>query len=134
MYLDSLILKDSLIKQESLWLFIQRNIVSPNFRFLFSSFCGAPSRKNKLQKLLVGLFFQFLKLDILIIYTFRSSHWIHSMSKGILKYFSKLTGKHLCQRLFLNKVAGSTLSKRRLQYRCFPVYFDKKVLLQHTSG
>ena len=26
--------------------------------------------------------------------------------KGVLKNFAKFTGKHLCQRLFLNKVAG----------------------------
>ena len=27
--------------------------------------------------------------------------------KGVLKNFAKLTGKHLCQILFLNKVAGA---------------------------
>ena len=26
--------------------------------------------------------------------------------KGVLKFFAKLTGKHLCQSLFFNKVAG----------------------------
>ena len=29
-----------------------------------------------------------------------------SVKKGVLKNFAKFTGKHLCQRLFLNKVAG----------------------------
>ena len=26
--------------------------------------------------------------------------------KGVLRNFAKFTGKHLCQRLFINKVAG----------------------------
>ena len=28
------------------------------------------------------------------------------MKKGVLKNFAKLTGEHLCQSLFFNKVAG----------------------------
>ena len=38
-----------------------------------------------------------------------------SMKKGVLKNFPKFTGKHLCQSLFFNKVAGlrpATLLKR----------------------
>ena len=45
-----------------------------------------------------------------------------------LKIFAKLTGKHLCQSLFFNKVAGlrpATLLKKRLWHRCFPVNFAK---------
>ena len=37
--------------------------------------------------------------------------------KGVLRYFAKSTGKHLCQNLFFNKVAGrrpATLLKKRL--------------------
>ena len=48
--------------------------------------------------------------------------------KGILRNFAKFTGKHLCQSLFLNKVAGlrlATLFKKRLWHRCFPVNFAK---------
>ena len=48
--------------------------------------------------------------------------------KGVLKNFSKFTGKHLCQSLFSNKVAGlrpATLFKKRLWRRCFPVNFAK---------
>ena len=67
---------------------------------------------------------------------------------GFLKNFAKLTGKHLCQRLFLNKVGGlsyrnpsinslcksidwflydgpATLFKKRFWHRCFPVNFMK---------
>ena len=38
--------------------------------------------------------------------------------KGAFKNFAKFTGKHLCQSLFFNKVAG-------LRHRCFPVNFAK---------
>ena len=45
------------------------------------------------------------------------------MEKGVLRNFTKFTGKHLCQSLFFNKVAGlrpATLLKKRLWHRCFP--------------
>ena len=47
---------------------------------------------------------------------------------GVLRNFTKLTGKHLRQSLFFNKVVGlrpATLLKRRLWHRCFPVNFEK---------
>ena len=50
--------------------------------------------------------------------------------KGALKIFSKFIGKHLCQSLFFDKVAGLksvTLLKKRLWHRCFPVNFAKFV-------
>ena len=45
--------------------------------------------------------------------------------KGVVRNFAKLTGKHLCQSLFLNTVQPATLLKRRLWHRCFPVNFAK---------
>ena len=48
--------------------------------------------------------------------------------KGALRNFEKFTGKHLCQSLLFNKVAGLrtvTLLKKRFWYRCFPVNFSK---------
>ena len=36
----------------------------------------------------------------------RSSHRRCSVKKGVLRNFAKFTGKHLCQSLFFNKVAG----------------------------
>ena len=48
--------------------------------------------------------------------------------KGVLRNFEKFTGKHLCQSLLFNKVAGPshvTLLKERLWRRCFPVNFLK---------
>ena len=46
--------------------------------------------------------------------------------KGVLRNFAKFTGKHLCQSLFFNKVAdlrSTTLLKKRLLHRCFPLNF-----------
>ena len=39
-------------------------------------------------------------------YFFRSSHQRCSVKKGAFRNFPKFTGKHLCQSLFFNKVAG----------------------------
>ena len=47
---------------------------------------------------------------------------------GVLRNFTKFTGKHLCQIHFFNKVARLrlvTLLKKRLWHRCFPVNFVK---------
>ena len=46
--------------------------------------------------------------------------------KGVLENFTKFTGKHLCQIIFLNKVASlrpATLLKKRLWHRCFSDIF-----------
>ena len=48
--------------------------------------------------------------------------------KGVLRNFVKFTGKHLCQNLFLNKVAGlspATLLKKKLWHSFFPIDFVK---------
>ena len=45
---------------------------------------------------------------------FRSSHQRCSLKKGVLRNFTKFTGKQLCQGLFFNKVAGLT---RKLFWR-----------------
>ena len=39
----------------------------------------------------------------------RSSHWMCSVRKGVLRNFAKLTGKHLRQNLFCNTVASVSL-------------------------
>ena len=66
--------------------------------------------------------------------------------KGVLRNFTRFTGNHLCQSLFFNKAAGlrpttllneTTLLKKRLWHRCFPVNFAKFLttpFLQNTSG
>ena len=51
-----------------------------------------------------------------------------SVKNGVLKNFAKYTGKHLCQSLLFNKVAGfrpTNLLKKRLWHRCFPVNFTQ---------
>ena len=47
--------------------------------------------------------------------------------KVVRKIFAKLTGKHLCQNLFFNKVAdsGKMRFKMRQRHRCFSVNFTK---------
>ena len=49
---------------------------------------------------------------------FRSSRPEVFWKKGVLRNFVKFTGKHLCQSLFFDKVAG-------LRHGCFPVNFAK---------
>ena len=59
---------------------------------------------------------------------YRSSRLEVFCRKGVLRNFERFTGKHLCQSLLFNKVAGLrtvTLLKKRLWYRCFPVNFSK---------
>ena len=48
---------------------------------------------------------------------FKSSHQRYSLKKAVLRNFANSTGKHMCQSLFFNKVAGlrpGTLLKKRL--------------------
>ena len=58
---------------------------------------------------------------------FKSSRSDGFYKKGVLRNFPKFTGKHPCQSLFFNKVAGrpATLLTNRLWHRCFPVNFGK---------
>ena len=49
--------------------------------------------------------------------SYRRSHQRCSMKKGVLRNFAELTGKHLCQSLVFDKVAGlspTTFLKKRL--------------------
>ena len=70
---------------------------------------------------------------------YRSKHRRCSVRKGFLGNFAKLTGKHLCKRLFFDKVAAlrpATRLKERLWHRCFPVdlaKFLRTPFLQNTS-
>ena len=57
-----------------------------------------------------------------------SSHSEVFHKKGVFRNFTKFTGKHLCQSIFINKIADlrpATLLKKRLWHRCFPVNFVK---------
>ena len=58
----------------------------------------------------------------------RSSRQEVFCKKGALRNSTKFIGKHLCQSLFFNKVAGlrpATLLKKRLWHRCFLVNVAK---------
>ena len=69
-------------------------------------------------------------------YSIRSSHQRCSAEIGVLKNFTKFTGKYLCQSLSFNNVAGLRLLAKKLWHRCFPVNFVKFLrtsLLQNTS-
>ena len=51
-----------------------------------------------------------------------------NVEKVFLEISKQFTGKHLCQNLLLNKVAGLRpviFLKKRLWHRCFPVNFSK---------
>ena len=63
------------------------------------------------------------------------------MKKGILRNFTKFTGKHLCQNVIFNKVAGLRPAikfiKNDTLAQVFPVNFAKFLrtpFLQNTSG
>ena len=62
-----------------------------------------------------------------------------SLKKGVLRNLAEFTGKHLCQSLFFNKLAGlrpAILLKKSLWHKCFPMNFVKFIrtpFLQSTS-
>ena len=68
-----------------------------------------------------------------------SSHQRCSIMKGVLRNFAKFTGKHLCQNLIFNKVAGlrpATLLKKETLTQALSCDFAKflrTTFLQNTS-
>ena len=83
--------------------------------------------------LFIGLFVVFIKgeQNQSTQHLCRRSHQRCSVRKGIQRNFKKFTGKHLCQSLFFNKVAGL-----RLWHRCFSenfVKFLRTTFSQNTS-
>ena len=68
----------------------------------------------------------------------RSSHQRCSVKKGILRNLAKFTGKHLCQSLFFNKVAGGAynfIKKETLTqvFSCkFCEIFEKTFFTEHV--
>ena len=70
----------------------------------------------------------FIQASLLSFLLFRSSRPEVFCKKGVLRNFTKFIGKHLCQRLFFNKVASlrpATSLKKSLWHRCFTVNFVK---------
>ena len=68
----------------------------------FVKFSRTPFSQSTSGRLLLWL----IKYEILIV---RSSHQRCFIKKGVLKDFTKFTGKHLCQSPFFNKVSGVRL-------------------------
>ena len=84
-------------------------------------------------------FFNFSSNFSLCIQTSRSSHQCCSIKRGVLRNFTKFTGKYLCQsaRVPFSRAQACNLLKKRLWHRCFPVNFEKFLrtsFLQSTSG
>ena len=104
-----------------------------HINFLSNSFSGHPISLSCLMSIKITswkLFEIYLKYTLVQLrwYILRSSYQRCSIKKGVLRNFAKFTGKHLCQSLFFNKVAGlrdATLVKKTLWHRCFPVNFVK---------
>ena len=88
----------------------------------------------------VRLWATMIVFAITIQMTITSSHQRCSARESVLRNFAKFRGKHLCQVLFFNKVAGpnpATLFKKRLWHRCFPLNFAKILRIpfsQNASG
>ena len=97
-------------------------------------------RKILENKTTVEIGFGLKTCTALIVNIFRNSHQRCSIIKDVLRNFARFAGKHLCQSLFLNKVAGpwsATLLRKRFWNRCFPANFVKFLrtpFLQNTSG
>ena len=68
---------------------------------------------------------KYIQYTDLLAITFRSSRKEVFCKKGVLRNFAKFTGKHLCQSLFFNNVAG---------LRCFPVNFTKSLRTPFLTG
>ena len=63
----------------------------------------------------------------------RSSHRICYVRKSVLRNFAKLTGKHLYQSLFFNKIAGLSLQLYRTALGdCFSMFRFKSCDLSKT--
>ena len=78
----------------------------------------------------------FVKLEITR-WKYRSSRPEVFCKKGVIRNFAKFPGKHLCQRLFFNKVAGLwpvTLLSKKLWHGCFPVNFVKLLRTPFSIG
>ena len=69
-----------------------------------------------------------VKKNLIRKYITRGNHQKCSIKKGVIRNFVKFTGKHMCQSIFFNKVAGlryATLLKKRLWDMCFLVNIAK---------
>ena len=92
--------------------------------FLIFFFCLRPLNANRTVCSSHKRFLEISITDIALPHLLQTSrsHQIFSFKKGVLKDFTKSTGKNLCRKLCFNKVVGlrsATLWKKRLQHRYF---------------
>ena len=87
------------------------------YRTLLNNFLGF------LQKLQINYFLNFFLEGCFKLLTIRSSCPEVFSTKGVLRYFAKFTGKHLCESFFFNKVAGLRPAK----------FIEKEILAQVFS-
>ena len=78
--------------------------------------CSHNANKNNISKYLLCLS-KSLDTNTLANIITRSSRTEVFCKKGVLRNFAKFTGKHLCQSLFFNKVAGLEISKNTFFHR-----------------
>ena len=135
LYIFSLILH---VFSRILFIYIQSSNIHSVKLYIFSPILYYMySVSSYIFSLILFMFSQLICIhSYLICIQFRRSRPEVFCKKGVLRNFAKFTGKHLCQGLFLNRVAGlspATLLKQRLCHRCFPVNFAK-FLRTNTSG
>ena len=67
--------------------------------------------------------------------TTRSSRSEVFCKKGVLRYFARFTGKHLCQSLFFNKVAGLRLwiYSKKITFLFFDMRWIKFLREEHSN-
>ena len=83
--------------------------------------------------ILVKVFFQFILCSFLSRFV-RSSYRRCSIRKCVFRNLEKLTGKHLCQSLFFNKVAGWDSGTGVFLWILQNFKFLRTLFLQNTSG
>ena len=121
-----------------LFIYIQSNNIYSVKLYIFSPILYYMySVSSYIFSLILFMFSQLICIHShLICIQFRRSRPEVFCKKSVLRNFAKFTGKHLCQGLFFNRVAGlspATLLEQRLWHRCFPVNFAK-FLRTNTSG
>ena len=121
---------DTLPSNGQKWIHKERE-KTEEVRFIYKTIICFETTTNKFERLLQNLMENIKDAgmsDKWVWTKYSSSHRRCSVRKGVLRNFPKFTGKHLCQSLFLNKVAAlrpATLLKKILWHRCFPVNFVK---------
>ena len=80
-------------------------------------------------------FVEYIFLETPLMRMHRSSCSQIFLKIGVLKKFAIFTGKHLCWSLFSIKLQACNLTKKRFQYKCFPVNiakFKSNVFIEHV--